>query len=481
MALEKALARRDRLTALVADCLDDRQAAAALSREFGFTDLQAIAVLDMQVRCFTQLDRDRIAAEVAALTAAARSGDRPPAAGERRWHTVELARPELYIEPATRTAPSAWEDSGPGSLVSVARDADGVETAVIWVGWTYGRIRLGIEIGTGTPTTDRVDEWETIEAGTIDLPAPAVLTRTPLTPNPRSERDTLLSLPSGLHLMAVSARGRDRHRSDVAILIQLWPATARADVRTIKRGDSFDLAAYNSSRAVVVRHSAPAPAVPTPTTGVRTAVSTTSARSVTDQWRRLRRVVERRCHDRSVWPSLVVSGAGSAAIDRAEQRTGVVWHTELREWFTLHNGGGGRELLPGTTLLGLEQMVALHATQRAIWDDLAADASALHDSPPEADITLAGTEAGRFVPAFIPITERDGTMLVCDTRPGPAHGCVTEFGKDTADAYPPRWASLGALLSDLADSLDQGTPFGETFAPVFDVDGLRWALVEPPR
>ena len=65
-------------------------------------------------------------------------------------------------------------------------------------------------------------------------------------------------------------------------------------------------------------------------------------------------------------------------------------------------------------------------------------------------------------------------MLVCDTRPGPMRGCITEFGKDTADAYPPKWRSISALLTDLADSIEHQTSFDGYYTPDLTAKALKW-------
>ncbi|MET3953625.1 hypothetical protein ABIE52_000491 [Rhodococcus sp. OAS809] len=48
------------------------------------------------------------------------------------------------------------------------------------------------------------------------------------------------------------------------------------------------------------------------------------------------------------------------------------------------------------------------------------------------------------------------------------HGCVTEFDKTGADEPGPRWVSISAMLTDLADSL--------TNSQAFD-DGWYWTSV----
>ena len=68
-ALKKAADRRDELIAIVADSADAQEASQQLSQQFGFTDLQALAVLDMQMRRLTARDRTAVADDIVATTA----------------------------------------------------------------------------------------------------------------------------------------------------------------------------------------------------------------------------------------------------------------------------------------------------------------------------------------------------------------------------------------------------------------------------
>ncbi|MFD3705227.1 SMI1/KNR4 family protein [Nocardia sp. NPDC058658] len=466
-ALDVVLGDLSGFLGLVADCDDQDEAMARLAAAYGFTEQQALVVLDMQVRRLTRHDRARVAEQLAVLTdQVGRHTTQPRSA--RSTYTIDLATPELYIEPADYPAPPTVDRRGPGTLLGVQRDELGNENACIWVGWTYGVVEVSVEISSEAPAFDDLDSWETVEVGTIDLPASAVLTRVAEDSTWPRAVDHVVPLPEGRHIIAVSARGRDRHRADVAISIRLWPTRMPVAVRPVKRGDTFDLGVYDSSRAAIVRHT-PAQTAEAANMSTRIPASQTAATSLTDAWSRIRRIIEQRC-DRSVWPMLAAGGVGWAAIEDAEQRSGVIWPTELREWFTLHGAGTG-ELLPGMWLLGLGEMLEIHTMQCEIWADI---------DPDPTDPAPAGTEAGRFLPQFIPIAERDGTMLICDTRPGRYRGCVTEFGKDTADMSAPGWESLSALITDLGDSLEHGTPFAVHYTPSLDSDGISWEFHEGP-
>ncbi|MDJ0362433.1 hypothetical protein [Rhodococcus sp. H29-C3] len=75
---------------------------------------------------------------------------------------------------------------------------------------------------------------------------------------------------------------------------------------------------------------------------------------------------------------------------------------------------------------------------------------------------------------FVPFAGIDGNLLFVDTRPGPSHGCVTDFDEAGADDGGPQWVSISAMLTDLADALESGHPFAGAWTPSV-VDGqLKW-------
>lgn len=78
---------------------------------------------------------------------------------------------------------------------------------------------------------------------------------------------------------------------------------------------------------------------------------------------------------------------------------------------------------------------------------------------PTCDGSSAGETAYTYLPEFIPSAGRDGNLLVVDVRPGDLHGCITESDKVDTDAAGPRWVSLSAMLTDLANSLETGASF----------------------
>jgi DNA gyrase subunit A len=62
-AMSVAIDQREELIGLVGTAPDGDQAVRALQSRFGFDEIQAHAVLDLQVRRFSELERSRIADE----------------------------------------------------------------------------------------------------------------------------------------------------------------------------------------------------------------------------------------------------------------------------------------------------------------------------------------------------------------------------------------------------------------------------------
>lgn len=167
------------------------------------------------------------------------------------------------------------------------------------------------------------------------------------------------------------------------------------------------------------------------------------------------------------------AGAPTGQIDAAEAATGVVWPAELKELYTLVNSFPRHswvQLLPQHDLLDLDDLIETRARSLRIWNEPATDLPAYQLEP----TPLAGQEAGTFLPQFLPFAGGDGYRLFVDTRPGPLTGCVTEFGKYDADESGPRWHTVSAMLTDLADSLENQAPFDNGAVPSLENGHLVW-------
>ncbi|MFD3596718.1 SMI1/KNR4 family protein [Nocardia sp. NPDC058640] len=185
--------------------------------------------------------------------------------------------------------------------------------------------------------------------------------------------------------------------------------------------------------------------------------------SVTEQWARI-----------STWlnanlPSVPLIGADPEQIDRAAEKTGTPWPEELSTLFTHINGFPHEHwlrLLPVHELFDLDRVVQEHQLELDIWREF--------DEETGRPAAAAGDPAGTYLPQFLPFAGLDGNLLFVDTRPGPLHGCVTEFDKVDADDAGPRWTSLSAMLTDLAHSLETGTPFDQHWLPKVEAGELNW-------
>ena len=200
--------------------------------------------------------------------------------------------------------------------------------------------------------------------------------------------------------------------------------------------------------------------------------SSTPAGSVTEQWARITAWLH------SHHSPVTIVGATPAQIADAAEATGTTFPPELVEFYEQINGFPPEELLrllPGRDLFDLEWVVR----EREMELDVYAETNEIEEyEPPEG--TTAGTAVFTYMPEFIPFAGLDGYLLFVDTRPGDLYGCVTEFDKVDADDAGPRWVSLSAMLTDLADSLETGSTFDKYWKPTV-VDGqLDWTYTPRP-
>ena len=88
----------------------------------------------------------------------------------------------------------------------------------------------------------------------------------------------------------------------------------------------------------------------------------------------------------------------------------------------------------------------------------------------------AGSEAGTFIPAFLPIAEdQSGSYLMVDQRPGPQRGCVFIFDRDEADTSAVRWRSFADLCKKTYKAMqDDVVVEGTKYRPVGFGGRLTW-------
>lgn len=194
-------------------------------------------------------------------------------------------------------------------------------------------------------------------------------------------------------------------------------------------------------------------------------LNTTPSGSLREQWSRITDWL----HER--FPDNRISGATSESIEHAISATGQKWPAELVEFFELVDGDTSGPafvaILPRHQFLSLDAMVEERAEMIQIWSDVW---SARGLSVPPS----AGENAFTFARGFVPFAGMDGNFLFVDTRPGELYGCVSEFDKSGSDERGPRWLSISAMLTDLANSLTQNREFDECWMWSVEGGALQW-------
>jgi cell wall assembly regulator SMI1 len=161
--------------------------------------------------------------------------------------------------------------------------------------------------------------------------------------------------------------------------------------------------------------------------------------------------------------------AGGDAVAAAEAAFPVSWTSDLREWYALQDGESmevlWRCVLPHWEILSLDGVVAEAQMWAGIFDGEG-------DAP-----AMAGEMAFTFLPEFVPIGDDGcGNSLFVDLRPGPLHGCVTEFSAEDPTGDP-SWPSVSGMLEDLADSLESGAEC-DGWTPSVVEGELSWDLAD---
>ncbi len=188
---------------------------------------------------------------------------------------------------------------------------------------------------------------------------------------------------------------------------------------------------------------------------------------VREEWDRLMAVLRRRGAEKTVAaiaPPLEPD-AVRAALDTVAG-VSVFVYGDLSDWLLCHNGfreGAWTRLFPDLDLLSASQMADT-------WQMM------LQTYPAESGHPLfSGPPAYGFIRQYIPIAERDGYLWVVDSRPGEKTHQVLEFDKVGADEDATTWPSIGALLQEITDAIDNGTGFNGSTPAVVDGE-LTWDL-----
>jgi cell wall assembly regulator SMI1 len=87
----------------------------------------------------------------------------------------------------------------------------------------------------------------------------------------------------------------------------------------------------------------------------------------------------------------------------------------------------------------------------------------------------AGSPCTYWLPPWMPIAQDGmGDYLFTDLRPGPLHGCITNWYKYDAAGDKPRWPSAAAMLAEIAHALENGTDIEDRQPQALDDGTLDW-------
>jgi len=350
-----------------------------------------------------------------------------------------------------------------GTFLSLDDDAHG---AVMRTAREPGPVSITLLHTRSSSEQDTVDtQWDVIEEGTIELtgthPRLLALTGEPIL--------DLTGIEPGTYRIRASATNRHRTNPDSPphVTIELTKIEAPLPKSLIRDTDGVRCEDPYTPNFPVLPEDRPHTARPP---------HATDTPPLAQSWDRI-----------TTWCTLhspdtltaLADGASERDITATESLFPHPWPEDLRTFYRLQNGfrpNRWAQLLPAHDLLSLEALRNTHNDQLTLTRELAAEDPDIEEfiTSQQPELREAGTPAGIYLDSFIPVAERDGYLLLCDTRPGPLNGCITQYGRDTADESGPTWPSLAALLDDLATALATGATFDEHWHAVTESGTLTW-------
>lgn len=329
------------------------------------------------------------------------------------------------------------------------------------------------------------ERWDQIEQGGGEFGGYAPPSLSSYGWTPQHDRDVapvLDRIADGWNMIRVSCRDRDPSAASTEVRIDIWPISGPAGKQVIKaaspppasrqadravpdgpgtsdaRGDTIGAqtlsvplpdhsshpAQPGSGRAPDTDQDPPARSQP-PNDRPRS-----TKRSIADAGRALRSALLNL--DVTDNPLITVDLDALDAEQIRQAAPDLELPDPIAEWFALVSAAQPAprwaELFPAFDVLRIDEALAVRARTLAAWQP-----------QPGSYPTTAGDSAYTFIPEYLPIAERDGTMLVADLRPGARRGLIREFDKVDNDDETATWNDMSDLLGELIEALDNRTTF----------------------
>lgn len=348
------------------------------------------------------------------------------------WQPGQL----LTIGGASKRDTTPYEGYPPDHPIWQQLPEQGRRYLVVVIGDEPGEVDIEVTTHQIAPPLD-LDSWDSIEEAGAEFEPETIEAHNQLGLDFTDDlREVLTTIPAGWNMLRVSKR-RATQPPSVDVHIDIWPIDGPADLNRIKHQ-------------------------PKPR---RSRKAHRSGVDVETHWWRITSILQHAGAATPLDSSPNPRRQNPAHVKDIAASTGQEWPQELTQWFTTLSGypdGRWTTLFPSYDLLTAEQ--SLHSRNTS----LAAMSPSDTDYP-----STAGEPAYTFIPEYIPIGDRDGYLLVCDTRPGPRHGTILTFDKVDADDDATTWKSISHFLGDLADALEDRQPF-LGYKPEFPNNTLTW-------
>lgn len=321
------------------------------------------------------------------------------------------------------------------------------------------RVLVCVEVLADAPSASGFDDWDTVEEVDIDVPGPLEVR------DLYGNRITALSLaisgvPGSIRLRA-AARGRAGF--DPVVHIVLWPSDNPAGLVQLRHTDGVDLTNFGSQAIPSERDRQDATSEADERTVPMVAnLSSTESVPLEVAWQ----------HFVDASRALPDAALHSSLGEARWRPIGDDEKTTIESWFGLADSLDAetrRSLLPGLDVLTFSESTELRKMLVQLWGEALTDEDIVNS-------LVAAVPAYRFIPEYVPLAERDGLVLVVDTRKGQFSGCVTLFDKVDADAAGPMFRSINALLTDLATALDDADSRLFRARATSDDGQLRWEV-----